>query len=349
MTSPLEKDVHRDHLVTLLTELLRRAIHAERYQRQAIIKNIQERSERRLICYVSGGSCAIDRDDTVPFVDLLHNVPPREDLDLLLHTGGGDIDAAEKLISMVRNKVGTGILRIIVPDFAKSAGTLMVLGADCVVMSDTSELGPIDPQIFLADGNGNRIRHSVQSYLDAYDEHTATLKKEPGNVAAQIMLGKLDPATVKLFQAVQARARQFAEVQLKRGMFRNGGNWSQTASELLDTKRWQSHAQMISWEDAKDPPYRPERRVPRPEVRRVAGVLATVLPPTSGRSRSPKAVRVRLRFATYRRAVDVIATNRRPLGSGAGAVRVHDDTPALLLTAHRPIRPRVAIILLTPR
>lgn len=229
------------------------AIHAERYQRQAIIKNIQERSERRLICYVSGGGCAIDRDDTVPFVDLLHNIPPREDLDLLLHTGGGDIDAAEKLISMVRNKVSAGILRIIVPDFAKSAGTLMVLGADYVVMSDTSELGPIDPQIIRADGNGNRIRHSVQSYLDAYDEHTATLKKEPGNVAAQIMLGKLDPATVKLFQAVQARARQFAEVQLKRGMFRKGGNWSQTASELLDTKRWQSHAQMISWEDAKDP------------------------------------------------------------------------------------------------
>jgi len=143
------------------------AIHAERYQRQAIIKNIQERSGHRLICYVSGSGCAIDRDDTVPFVDLLHNVPPAEDLDLLLHTGGGDIDAAEKLISMVRTKVGAAKLRVVVPDFAKSAGTLMVLGADCVVMSDTSELGPIDPQVILADGNGNRIRHSVQSYLDA--------------------------------------------------------------------------------------------------------------------------------------------------------------------------------------
>jgi hypothetical protein len=41
-----------------------------------------------------------------------------------------------------------------------------------------------------------------------------------------------------------------AEDLLKRGMFRNGGNWSKTASELLDTKRWQSHAQMISYEDA---------------------------------------------------------------------------------------------------
>jgi ATP-dependent protease ClpP protease subunit len=230
------------------------AIHAERYQRQAIIKNIQERYGRRFICYVSGANAAIDRDDTVPFVDLLHNVPPGKDLDLLLHTGGGDIDAAEKLISMVRNKVGAAILRIIVPDFAKSAGTLMVLGADFVVMSDTSELGPIDPQIILSDGNGNRIRHSVQSYLDAYDQHTATLQKDPGNVSAQIMLGKLDPATVRLFQAVKARAQRFAETQLQRGMLRDGsGNWSQAAAELLDTTRWLSHAQMISWEDAQDP------------------------------------------------------------------------------------------------
>lgn len=229
------------------------AIQADRYQRQGVIKHIQESTGRRFISYVSASSCGIDRDDTVPFVDLLHNVPAGEDLDLLLHTGGGDIDAAEKLISMVRNKVGTGVLRIVVPDFAKSAGTLMVLGADLVVMSDTSELGPIDPQIILSDCNGNRIRHSVQSYLDAYDEHCATLKEEPGNIAAQIMLGKLDPAMIKLFQTVQARARQFAEDQLKRGMFRQGGNWSQAASELLDTKRWQSHGQMISWEDAQDP------------------------------------------------------------------------------------------------
>lgn len=229
------------------------AIHAERYQRQAIIEQIQSRTGRRLICYVSGSGCAIDRDDTVSFVDLLHNVPAGEDLDLLLHTGGGDIDAAEKLITMVRNKVGAARLRVVVPDFAKSAGTLMVLGADFVVMSDTSELGPIDPQITLSDGNGNRIRHSVQSYLDAYEEHTATLLKDPTNVAAQILLGKLDPATIKLFQAVRDRARTFAEAQLRRGMFRQGGNWSQAATELLDTQRWQSHAQMISWEDAQDP------------------------------------------------------------------------------------------------
>ena len=33
-------------------------------------------------------------------------------------------------------------------------------------------------------------------------------------------------------------------------MFRKGGSWTLTVSELIDTKRWLSHSQMISWEDA---------------------------------------------------------------------------------------------------
>ena len=139
---------------------------ADRYQRQTIIQKIQARTKRLLICYVSGSESMIDASDTIPFVDLLHNVPPTRDVDLLLHTVGGSIDTAEKLIRMMRSKIGTAALRIIVPDFAKSAGTLMVLGADSVVMSEMSELGPIDPQTPLF----GRWQ-SVQNYLDAY-EHT---------------------------------------------------------------------------------------------------------------------------------------------------------------------------------
>ena len=226
---------------------------AARYQRQEIIKQIQDITERRLICYVSGSTCMIDENDTMPFVDLLHNVTPGEEMELLLHTSGGSIDDAEKLIRMVRSKVGQAEFHIVVPEFAKSAGTLMVLGADCVVMSDMSELGPIDPQMRFADSNGLIRWQPVQNYLDAYDEHYYTVDQNPDNVAAQIMLRKLDPATVKLCQAVRERAKQCAEDLLKRGMFRKGGSWTLTVSELLDTKRWLSHSQMISWEDAQHP------------------------------------------------------------------------------------------------
>ena len=222
---------------------------ADRYQRQTIIKQIQVRTTRSLICYVSGIDCVIDENDTMPFVDLLHNVPSDQNLDLLLHTTGGSIDAAEKLMGMMRRHVGgKAELRVIVPDFAKSAGTLMVLGADKVVMSDMSELGPIDPQERLF----GRWQ-SVQNYLDAFEEHAETLTNDPNNVAARIMLNKLDPATLRLFEVAKQRARQAAENLLKRGMFRKSGNWSLTASELLATARWLSHGQMISWEDALDP------------------------------------------------------------------------------------------------
>ena len=231
------------------------ANHSARYQRQELIREIQNRTGRPLVCYVSGIRSGIDEDDIMPFIDILHNVPPGETLEFLLHTPGGSGDAAEKLIRTVRGKVRQGQVHIIVPDFAKSAGTLMVLGADRVVMSDMSELGPIDPQMRFVDSGSGQVRwQPVQNYLDAYYEYSKTLTEQPDNVPARMMLDRLDPVTVKLWQATVNRARQSAETLLKIGMFRdNDGNWSQAANELRDTRRWLSHSQMISWEDAKDP------------------------------------------------------------------------------------------------
>ncbi|WP_216896153.1 SDH family Clp fold serine proteinase [Nocardia alni] len=229
------------------------AVHAARYQRQALIREIQQLTDSKLICYIAGVSAPVDREDVVCFVDMLHNISCGQNIDLLLHTGGGDIDAADKLITMVRKKVGTGRLRVIVPDYAKSAGTLMALGADSIVMSDTSELGPIDPQVIRSDRNGNRVRHSVKNYLDAYEDHRKALQKNPDDATARLMLDKLDPETVRLYTSIMTRARELAENKLKVGMMQhNGGNWTQAASALLDTTRFQTHGQPISWEDASD-------------------------------------------------------------------------------------------------
>src|SRR6185369_6516952 len=228
------------------------AVNAARYQRQSLIRQIQEQTGRPLVCYVAGIAASLTRDDTLGFADLLHNVPANGPLDLLLHTPGGDIDAAEKLMWMVRARVGSGHLRTIVPDFAKSAGTLMVLAADIVLMSDSSELGPIDPQVVLTDTSGNRRAHSVQDYLDAYEQLKTELSTNPNDVTARLMLAKIEPAMVKSFQAAYERAGAIAEKHLKHGMFREGGNFTAVPRDLLNRKRWKSHGQIISWEDAKD-------------------------------------------------------------------------------------------------
>jgi ATP-dependent protease ClpP protease subunit len=243
------------------------AQHAARYQRQELIRKIQAHTGRKLISYVAGSAALINRDDTLGVVDLLHNLNKGDDLDLLLNTSGGDMDAAEKLISLVRARVTTGQLRVIVPDYAKSSGTLIATGADAIVMSDSSELGPIDPQITLTDGHGNHIPHSVQSYLDAYKSHSEILRANPNDPVAKIMLEKLDPAMIKLFQAAIARARGFAEGQLRQGMFRmSGGNFTAVAASLIDTGRWLSHGQVIGPEDAADIGLKVEYLEPRNET-----------------------------------------------------------------------------------
>lgn len=231
------------------------AMQVARYKRQDLIRAIQQSTQRKLICYVAGQGAMICRDDVLFFVDLVHNLERGTPLDLLLHTPGGDMDAAEKLITMVRNHVGAATLRVIVPDYAKSAGTLMALAADAIVMSDSSELGPIDPQIALADESGSRISYPIQSYLDAFAQHAKALAKDSNDEVARMMLDKFEPARLKLFEAAQRRARKFAEDQLKFGMFRTprsgkGGNITDIVNQLLDTGRWLSHGQMIGHAEA---------------------------------------------------------------------------------------------------
>ena len=110
-----------------------------------------------LVCYVGSPQSSLSRDVTLPLVDIFHAIPTGTNIDLLLHTSGGDIDAAEKMASMLRKRVGdSSRFRVIVPNYDQERGTLFTLAANSVVMSDSSELGPVDPQLLLPDGRGHR-------------------------------------------------------------------------------------------------------------------------------------------------------------------------------------------------
>lgn len=68
-----------------------------------------------------------------------------KELDVLLQTSGGNIHAAYNIVKLLRKSASA--VNIIVPLFAKSAGTLICLCGDKIIMSDISELGPLDTQI----------------------------------------------------------------------------------------------------------------------------------------------------------------------------------------------------------
>lgn len=69
----------------------------------------------------------------------------KENLVLVLTTYGGDPDAAYRLVRFIKRKYNKLILLLY--GYCKSAGTLVTLGADEIVMSDFAELGPLDVQL----------------------------------------------------------------------------------------------------------------------------------------------------------------------------------------------------------
>ncbi|MDE2762887.1 MAG: serine dehydrogenase [Gemmatimonadota bacterium] len=145
------------------------AEHAARYERQALIREYQEAHGCRLV---------VMRDVVFPhcvplFEETLFDADPDQDLHVLLGTPGGDGETALRLIRQAQSRCRE--LTVIVPDQAKSAGTLLVLGADTIYMGPTSDLGPVDPQFQLPNGS----LAPAQAIIDAVDRAERSIQRDP--------------------------------------------------------------------------------------------------------------------------------------------------------------------------
>jgi ClpP class serine protease len=70
---------------------------------------------------------------------------PSMPVDLVLHTPGGLVLAAEQIATAVANHQGP--VTVYVPHYAMSGGTLIALAANQIVMAPSAVLGPVDPQL----------------------------------------------------------------------------------------------------------------------------------------------------------------------------------------------------------
>lgn len=118
----------------------------DRYLRQLLIRDIEALTERRLVVYFASrfSDAQINQRDCDYFVELFDDVSDAP-CDLFVETPGGETDATEGLVNLLRNLAPD--LRVIVPKAAKSNGTLLSLAAKEIVMGPPSELGPIEPHL----------------------------------------------------------------------------------------------------------------------------------------------------------------------------------------------------------
>jgi len=162
--------------------------HKDRYLRQLLIRDIEAITKRELLVYftdVDNTSAQIDVGDDQLLVELLQGAAGKP-VDLMIETSGGFTDATEKVCSLLRQMAPD--LRVVVPRKAKSNGTVIALAGSSIVMSTTSELGPIDPWVLggvpaeyiLKQSNANPIHLQVAQSASTQTKNLATMLLQTG-------------------------------------------------------------------------------------------------------------------------------------------------------------------------
>jgi ClpP class serine protease len=124
-------------------------------QRSTAIGRIEDARKSRVIAMIHrqesasvlgvpvAGSISIDDSEAV--LRAIRLTPPEQPIDIILHTPGGLVLAAEQIAKALVERKGK--VTVFVPHYAMSGGTLIALAADEIVMDANAVLGPVDPQL----------------------------------------------------------------------------------------------------------------------------------------------------------------------------------------------------------
>ena len=133
----------------------------------------------------------MSKDDYYTFFDCL-NDESSENIDVLLETPGGTGDTAEEIAKFLHKKFKK--VTFVIPGEAKSAGTILALSGDDILMTDTGSLGPIDAQMHIG-----RSWVSAHDYMEWVNEkYEEAREKNTLNPFDAIMVAQISPGELKL-------------------------------------------------------------------------------------------------------------------------------------------------------
>lgn len=175
-----------------------------RHRRMELIKKIEELRGSSLICYITGDrenvNTRIAPDVTKVFFRHLEIFKVCGKVDLLIYTRGGDVLTPWRLVQLIKEY--TTHFNVLVPYRCYSAGTLLCLGADEIVMGKMGELGPIDPSVVNAfnpsDPNNPAARipvniEDVYSYLALAGEKAGVCSTDQQVKAFTLLVDRIHP------------------------------------------------------------------------------------------------------------------------------------------------------------
>ena len=220
--------------------------------RRKYLDQLSKYTNRSTIAYYSAWltrspnapNLSINDADKNAFMAVIHRLDRQKGLDLILHTPGGSLAAAESLVDYLRRMFGHDI-RAIIPQIAMSAGTMIACACREIVMGKESNLGPIDPQL-----NGVPAHGVIAEFNQAIEQ----IKKDPSSLAVwQMIIGKYHPTFLGECQNAIEWSKEVVEEWLKAAMLKGQRRATEKAKKIVgalsDHEATRSHSRHIHIDD----------------------------------------------------------------------------------------------------
>lgn len=185
-------------------------------------------------------------------VDQVDCIVDGDEVDVLIHSTGGDALAAWKLMTVLRERFGR--VSVLVPYMAFSAATLFALGADEICMHPHASLGPIDPQIPLTLPEGSLRWFSyedVGAFLRFLGQEVRIQSEEYISAAVSTLFAAVDPVLLGGAARASELSTEVGERLLRMHMEGEAVKDARVIAENLN-KSFFSHGDALSRSRAKE-------------------------------------------------------------------------------------------------
>ena len=230
----------------------------------AVLERLEKERKNPAIVYWTTALAKLSVGAEIPLYDQLKALGPQSTIDLVLFTNGGDTEAPWRLVSILREFCDT--LAVLIPHRALSAGTVLSLGADEIIMTPLSALGPIDPSRthpLLPRREGAKeaepisvqdMRHAMQFIKEAADFGDQTGAPYTPDALAKIFIAlfdKIHPLAIGAIEQSYALAKLVGKRCLGTHM---SGSDKDEIDRIVDAlcDDYKSHAYQISRSEARE-------------------------------------------------------------------------------------------------
>jgi len=223
-----------------------------------LLKNLDqvaEEAEKVLACeillLVFHDDASIERSvvDDLEFFIRKRGRKQDQDLCIVLHTSGGDADAAYHIAIRLQDLAGKKRLIVAVPRLAKSAGTIIACAGDVIYATPITELGPVDPQVYMP-STGRYV--SARTIRDSLRQAIETLR-EAGTanpLTIEKVLSSIPIAEMGDYESLLNHVKKLLKEVISRRMKRAREEEAEAIAETL-TRGYEYHGKVIHVDEAR--------------------------------------------------------------------------------------------------